>query len=154
MHDYDPEWDYETVERPASRYIDAAEAYARDRLAPALGLNTPTLFFVEEGNFDGAVAKYVAGTSANPVIGIDHEAHVELSEQPFRDMGEELLASIAHEMAHAYLETRGVDPEDHDEDAIEAFARGFADALETDPAPLDEAHAGLDNDGTVPVGRP
>jgi hypothetical protein len=125
MHDYDPTWDYTPIARPADPALDAAEARVRGRLMRLLGLESLTLFFVARAGLGaGRIALYVAGTGAHPVIGLDPAAHRAADDGLTPEL--RYLASLAHELAHAYLETLGVDPADHDEDAVEDFARDLA----------------------------
>ena len=122
MHDYDPAWDYATIARPEDPALDAAETRVRGRLMQLLGLTEMTLFFVARGRLgQGRIALYIAGTGTHPVIGLDPAAHAAADDGLTPEL--RYVTSLAHELAHAHLETLGVDPADHDEDAIEDFAR-------------------------------
>lgn len=122
MHDYDPAWDYDPITRPHDPALDAAEARVRGRLLALLGLESLTIFCVARGCLgDDRIALYIAGTGRDPVVGLDPAAHAETDDGLTRDL--RYVASLAHELAHAHLETLGVDPDDHDENAIEDFAR-------------------------------
>ncbi|MBK1666570.1 hypothetical protein CKO28_00750 [Rhodovibrio sodomensis] len=126
MHDYDPGWDYRPIRRPASAELDEAEQAVRLHLIPAMDLPDMTLFFVRRGQCrNGAIAKYIAGTASHPVIALDVAAH-RAAARSGRDLQVMLRTSLAHELAHAYLESCGIDPDLHCEDEVEEFAADFA----------------------------
>jgi len=147
VHDYDPNWDYEAVELDAVQSLPAgarekvrvAEDKIRAELAPALGFSAGMeVFFVQAGGLTcgqsllTALGVYCNGTSSRPVIGIDPASLLEHCEAEWFDFGEQVLLTLAHELAHAYQETLGIV---HDgetdagvEDDAEAFARQWVQA--------------------------
>lgn len=127
-HDYNPEWDYEVVDEPehAKEIVEAVKARVHAELMPRLGMSGMKVFFAAD--LDGALARYVYGTSSFPVLGVDFAALTRACEEHELEVEQQLAATIAHELAHAYQERIGTlnDDEDHDEDGVEDEAETFA----------------------------
>lgn len=127
-HDYQPEWDYEVVDEPehAKELIQQVMARVHAEILPRLGMSSIRVFYAHDL---GALARYIYGTATHPVLGIDYSALEDACEQHGLDISDQLAATIAHELAHAYQERNGTlnddsEPEDeHIEDEAEEFAR-------------------------------
>jgi len=147
VHDYQPEWDYSTIEIHEVACLNDFEksrvleiiADTKTQLAPALGFDDFDVFFVEHmglagnGHREDAVAIYCDGTSSRPVIGVDMELMQELCLETNGDVLTQFEVSLAHELAHAFQETLGLDhghPNGFDEDDAERFARHWVDQRE------------------------
>jgi len=111
-----------------------------------MGLQPPVVCF--GGNpedFENDVARYVfesASSQRSPVIVV----------APYlpKDQAE---ITILHEIAHAYLDSRGVPPEDHDEDLVESFGEmALRGSYEFAVEMLDGFAQGVDVSGS-PIGR-
>ena len=139
-HDYDPAWDYVVVELASLAEIDAFErtrigeivSKVKADLAPALGLSDFDVFFVEPAGIHGgqSVAVFCSGTSSHPVVGFDLTAMKQGCEEEAISFLHQFEISLAHELAHAYQESIGLDHEHEegfDEDDAETFARNWAD---------------------------
>jgi len=121
--DYDPAWDYENTTQEDIEYFgyllsDLEHAYREVvQAAASLRLPEPIVYL---GHLDDEAAKYVNGTQQ--VIMLDLERH--------ESSPEEILSSLLHELAHAYLESTGTN-EDLDyrqeEELVESFARRYED---------------------------
>lgn len=119
-HDYDPGWDYDVLPIPTEADLPLANAMAGIRMdvLPHLGIPDFTVFFAD---LDDDLGRYVSGTSSHPVVGIDHVNLTAACREHGLDYGRQLAATLAHEIAHAYQETLGM--ENLDEDSAEEFAR-------------------------------
>jgi len=119
-HDYRPEREYDVRPVPGEADLPLANAMAdlREEVLPALGVDDVTVFFAD---LDEDLGRYVSGTSSRPVIGIDHDNLSSASRIQGLEYRRQLAATLAHEAAHAYRETLGLD--DLDEDAAGTFAR-------------------------------
>lgn len=129
-HDYDPTWDYEVLEdRPGGALgllLDEVEAAARGEILPALGMPGMDLFLAAEGGLgEGALGRYIDGTSTWPVIGLDLAALEERCGREGLDLRHEIRATVAHELAHAWQEAAGLDDSEH-EDEAEEFGQVWA----------------------------
>lgn len=146
-HDYDPSWDYPVVELDAvpglspedkTRVRHAIDTL-KTSLACALGFTELEVFFVEPMGLTSAqdmnagrsaVAVYCNGTSSRPVLGLDLAHMAEICQEESLDLLHQVRLSLAHELAHAYQETLGLDVEHEEgfnEDDAEAFARAWVD---------------------------
>lgn len=140
-HDYQPHWDYPTVELDEVQCLSAQErrdiehviARVRSRLVPALGFESEeiTVFFVEpDGLGIDTVALYCNGTSSRPVVGFDLESKKRLCQEEGLSLAHQFEVSLAHELAHAFQDSIGLGHEQvhgFDEDDAEAFGRAWAD---------------------------
>jgi len=144
-HDYNPEWDYEVDEQghdedEIMQYVNKAIEDVKREVLPVLGFQDMKVFFTPEGGLDGDVGKYIYGTSSYPVVGLDlrHTMDgVNFNEHAFF---QQIRASLAHELAHAYQESRyGEDALYHDdlEDDAEAFAYNWVMNGKLDPSVLE-----------------
>lgn len=104
----------------------------------ALGLKRPRVAFLK-GIEEKGIAVYIAGTMDYPVIGIDIARHLALAAEEDINPVTGVEMSIVHEAGHAYLETCGIDTFDQEEEAVEEFAREYADGSSPETA-----QAGLD----------
>lgn len=140
MHDYDPSWDCPTVEPSEIQGLDEADQTAashiidrvRAQLAPALGLANFEVFYVEACGIDGGAAHavYCNGTASRPIVGLDLLLIKQACDEEGESFARQLEIALAHELAHAYQESIGLDHEhDHgfDEDDAEEFAREWTD---------------------------
>lgn len=139
-HDYEPSWDYPVVEIESLDEIDPMDrdrigrivSKAKSDLAPAMGFEGFDVFFVEACGIHGgqSVAVYCSGTSSHPVVGFDLTLMRQGCEDEAIGFLHQFEISLAHELAHAYQESIGLD-HDHedglDEDDAETFARDWAD---------------------------
>jgi len=109
-HDYDPTWDYtvafEYREHPlflgAERTV--AEMCARAASNPEIHFDSARVF---PAHLDGPVAIYVHGTSSEPVVLVDIDAHVEHADT--EDQMAAVMSSVVHELRHAVQEDRDYD---------------------------------------------
>ena len=82
---------------------------------------------------DGPLSHDYNGTSSRPVLGLDLAHMAEICQEESLDLLHQVRLSLAHELAHAYQETLGMDAEHaegFDEDDAEAFARVWVDSGE------------------------
>jgi hypothetical protein len=125
-HDYDPEWDYECeVPTPADRtiLIQCTNEACR-RLLPALNICSLSVYCVAEGALGhNTLGKFISGTSSAPVVVVDLATIRKASKQHGLNWVDQLRATIAHELAHAFEEANGY--EAGNEEATENFARAF-----------------------------
>lgn len=141
-HDYQPEWDYEVVDEPehAKEIIQHVMGRVHGELLPKLGMDNIRVFYAHD--LGGVLARYIYGTAANPVLGIDFAALEDACEEHGLDVSDQLAATIAHELAHAYQERNGslnddTESEDeHIEDEAEEFARRWVMDGVVDPSVL------------------
>lgn len=145
-HDYQPSWDYPVVElgdlnvsTEHAKAIDLAISQAQQDLSLLFGFSDFEVFFVEPGGLTNghslhdAVAVYCNGTSSRPVIGFDVQTMLDVCNDEGLDFSKEFRTSIAHELAHAYQETLGIEHYDHaDEDEAEIFGKrwGYEDQID------------------------
>lgn len=121
-HDYNPEWDYTIDKRPDPAVV-AAVARAQAELglaASSLGLGEARIYYVK-GLDRGHLARYVNGTDAEPVFVLDSRQLVRAAAKYELDMDTALVPTLKHELAHAYLESAGVESEEAEE-VVERFA--------------------------------
>jgi hypothetical protein len=145
-HDYEPSWDYAVTDLDAliklgvtqpehKAPLEAAIEAAKAALLAPMGFDGCDIFFVEPQCFGGAlsgggppVAIYCNGTSSWPVIGLDLDSIVIGCSDDMQEVLIQIRTSIAHELAHAYQESCGLEHEDgFDEDNAEKFARQWSD---------------------------
>lgn len=124
--------DYAVVRKVPSSHSKALKKAIRTTkpLWKGLHLHKPRVVFVELE--DDAVAKYVSGTMDYPVFVLclkNIERVAKESGMDKRELEIGYKGNIAHELIHAYLESVGVDPLDHDEERIEQFTREWLDGI-------------------------
>jgi hypothetical protein len=121
-HDYDPTWDYELDTKPAVRVVAVMKAAEEDltKTAAALGLEKPRVYFVKDLEGDH-LARYVNGTSSEPVFVLDAKKLERAARQYKIDLETTVVTTLHHELAHAYLESLGLEGEDQEE-MVERFA--------------------------------
>lgn len=119
-HDYDPTWDYRVAFEHRGHPLLCAAQRAADRLCKdAVEADDQRVPFAHTRvfpvHFDNhkAVATYVMGTYAEPVLLVSIEAHetVDIEDQTCA-----IVDSVIHELRHAIQDSRD---EDFDEDAAE-----------------------------------
>jgi hypothetical protein len=145
-HDFDPAWDYPVIEMddvpglsPEVRHQVREAISQMNQLGQALGFQDIEVFFVEPMGLSSGqdlnagherVAVYCSGTSSRPVLGLDLALITQVCEQESLNLVEQIRLSVAHELAHAYQESLGLDhehPEGFDEDDAETFARSWVE---------------------------
>ncbi len=102
-------------------------------LLPALGIRAIEIFHVEACGLTPAQSGlacfglYCSGTSSRPVIGLDLAMLSECCDENDGDFMDELRVTLAHELAHAYQESLGVEFNEGDDDheVLEAAAEQF-----------------------------
>jgi hypothetical protein len=127
-HDYDPSWDYNVDPRPLKEVKRLVDYVLKDTLSlqKALGLTHIQIYYIVKDP-NGYLARYISGTSNNPVFVMSTRT-IYLSAKKYGvNLGTTIETTLAHEMGHAYLESRGIDTQDHDEDVVEEFTRYFHD---------------------------
>lgn len=148
-HDYDPSWDYplaelsdiEDLSDADKKAIEAVILRIRSDLVPALTFNKENeivVFFSEPMGLHGAagsevMAIYCNGTQSRPVVGFDLQLMRDFCSENNLNFIQQFEVSLAHELAHAYQESAGLD-DDHangfDEDDAEAFGVAWTDYRE------------------------
>jgi hypothetical protein len=121
-HDYDPAWDYDLDFKPPLAVVEAVAA-AREELdacAAALGLQAPVVYYVR--NLEDHLARYVNGTSSDPVFVVDARAIARGAKKYESTMEAAVVPTLKHELAHAYLESLGLE-----DFAMEEVVEGFAE---------------------------
>lgn len=121
-HDYDPSWDYDLDDKPVVAVAAAVEA-AKGELentAKALSLGAPTIYFVK-GLDQNHLARYVSGTGDEPVFVVDAQVIARAAVKYKLSLETAVVPTLKHELAHAYLETVGVESEEMEE-IVESFA--------------------------------
>jgi hypothetical protein len=76
------------------------------------------------------VATYIAESRENAIILLNVSEHIRVAEgtYPYESVLYECLkSSLVHEMGHAYLDSKGLETYQHDEDVVEEFARDYCD---------------------------
>lgn len=152
-HDYRPHDDYPVIELdevialsvPDRAAIETAIERVRHQLVPALSFadNNVEIFFVEPMGLGGEdVARYCNGTSSRPVVGFDLALLAQICQEEGHSLAWQFECSLAHELAHAYQESIGLD-HDHeagfDEDDAEMFGLYWAGTGLVDLELLDHA---------------
>ena len=89
--------------------------------AKRLGLGAPVIYFVDLSEYS-ELARYINGTNQNPNMLFDPFANP--------DYGEVWL-SLLHELAHAYVESWGLDGQEPDEEEV---VEDFAQSYDADPS--------------------
>jgi hypothetical protein len=122
-HDYDPSWDYEIETMPVAAVVTAVEAAKSEleKTAAALGLGMPTIHFVR-GLDKRHLARYISGTSSEPVFVLDTHKLARGAVRNHLSLEAVVVPTLKHELAHAYLETWGLESEDGTEELVERFA--------------------------------
>lgn len=131
MPEYNPEWDDYVIDRRPNLEVKALVSVLMKQHEPIikkLGLNLPTFFYVKGS---GALAVYIAGSSAEsvggPVILIDSKGIAKATKECDCSLGFAIESTMIHEYGHAYLESNGLDTPYHNEDVVESFARDTLD---------------------------
>lgn len=153
MHDYDPNWDYPVIEIDDVQELTPFEkarvqeiiSHVRVELAPALSLDNFEAFFTEVCGIHGGQAHgiYCNGTSSRPVIGFDLQLLKQSCDEHGESFTRQFEIALAHELAHAYQESLGLDHEHEDgfdEDDAEEFARNWVDWRSIDLHLIDPDH--------------
>ncbi|MFC4236013.1 protein DA1 [Thalassospira xianhensis] len=127
-HDYNPSWDYELTALPRAEQLDdlkkAIEEADAD-LLDALKFPGAVVFLAEtrslQANTHGV---YADGTSQFPFIGLSMERLHDACEDTGNDFSVQIKATLAHELAHAWLEAQCSDDlsGDTEEQLVEEFA--------------------------------
>lgn len=122
-NDYNPDWDYEPHPNPPPKLVELVKRIIVDlkKLTSALKLgNIRVSYIINDG--EESLARYISGTYENPyvVISIDNFS-------PSKNIGRDLEMTIVHELVHAYLESRGLDTSEHNEDVVEEAAIEYMD---------------------------
>jgi hypothetical protein len=121
-HDYNPEWDYTLDTKPdvgvAAEVLAAGPALAE--AARGLGLAAPTIHFVK-GLGGGHLARYISGTGSEPVFVLDAQSLVRGMKRHNLDVETAVGPTLRHELAHAYMESLGLEDMDSEE-TVERFA--------------------------------
>jgi len=120
-HDYDPSWDYEpdSFVLPGDVGVDAVEGVLPEvqRVAGDLGLGAVRVYYAQVER--GQAARYVDGTSAEPILLLFCEAYRN-EWNPVR----EIRLSLLHELGHAYLDSNMARTyDDEEEEGVERFAQ-------------------------------
>lgn len=122
-HNYDPSWDYDLDPRPhpeTARHVATILARYTDLWA-AMKLAAPRVYFVRR--LKPHLARYVNGTTSQPVIVVDAAAHVRSARRYGVDLYDAVLGTLLHEVGHAYVETTGLELDsDTEEEIVERFA--------------------------------
>lgn len=126
-HDYNPAWDYEIGAAP--RGEQAAELKlamdAASDLLKALDFPGAVVFLSKKGGLgQDTVGKYVHGTCEFPVIGLDLPLIRMVCRKIGLDSVVQVKATLAHELAHAWLQARCEDEDliENEEEVVERFA--------------------------------
>ncbi len=126
--EYHPVWDYEPHTSPSLLSMEAYEtAFPQaEELSHQLNISPIALYFIEDKDLEGHLARYINGTSFSPVIVLTDRVH---------DIDEAHL-TLFHELGHAYLDSVGAGSGDErEEDVAETFAHiaymdGFNEAVD------------------------
>lgn len=127
---YNPALDYEIHNNPPSSLIKIVNSIINDKntqkLLQVLKLNSPRIHYIKDNKRE-ALARYIAGTSNNPHIVIDLDTIEEAIKENPSELGYAIESTIIHELIHAYLESKGLDTSEHDEDVVEDATREYMD---------------------------
>jgi hypothetical protein len=136
-NDYDPAWDYNIHKNPPRKLIKIVDNIIKSnsiiKLLQILKLNSPRISYIKD-NKKEALARYITGTANFPHIVIDMDTIQAAVKADPSNIGYAIESTIVHELIHAYLETRGLDPSEHDEDAVEGATQEYMDFR--DPADI------------------
>lgn len=143
-HDYEPNWDYPCIDLADVADLSASERAivtgiverVRRDLAPSLGFDQGFEVFYAEtlgmsGDGHGVFGIYCNGTNSRPVVGFELSLLKYECESRGLDFSHQFEVTLAHELAHAYQESCGLNHEHEggfDEDGAEAFAVRWTDA--------------------------
>lgn len=91
------------------------------KLTTALKLGNIRVSYITNDG-EESLARYINGTYENPsiVISLDNFSQS-------KNIGRDLEMTIVHELVHAYLESRGLDTSEHDEDVVEEATIEYMD---------------------------
>lgn len=122
--DYNPEWDYDIHKNPNSKIVKLVDSIVKDlkKLTNFLKLGNIRVAYIKDNNED-AIARYINGTYLNPYIVLNIDVLSKLSS----NIGRDLEMTIVHELIHAYLESKGLDTTEHDEDVVEGATIEYMD---------------------------
>lgn len=128
--DYDPSWDYDVHHNPPASLVKIVNQILQDKntlnLLKVLNINVPKVHYIRD-NKQEALARYIAGTSNNPHIVIDLDTIEKSVKEDPSNIGYVLESTIIHELIHAYLESKGLDPSEHNEDVVEGTTMEYMD---------------------------
>jgi len=130
-HDYQPEWDYNTVgpdQHLAAHVRATLTLLSRYHVYQSLGLSRPRIAYVN-GELN-RLAKYVDGTKTEPVIILDIKEIREGAKRYNLPLALVVETTIVHELAHAFEDSTG---KDYSEKSAEEFAERFYHFREMSP---------------------
>ena len=132
-HDYDPNWDYEVDPMPDQKLVQIAEETMKEintKIIQQIGIGICKTAYIKGS--DKELARYINGTSSNPVFVINLQAIKNTAEQCAREDGCDpemetiigIRTTLFHELGHAIQDWMDLEP---DEDDAEEFAREYQD---------------------------
>lgn len=122
---YNPEWDYVIHENPPKKLVKMINNDIIPKLTPllkALGLGNIRIAYIKDEEED-TLARYISGSYSHPYIVLNIDVIVRESDA----IGRDLEMTIIHELVHAYLESKGLDMSEHNEDVVEGATVEFMD---------------------------
>jgi hypothetical protein len=129
-NEYDSSLDYDIHHNPPSALVKIVDQILQDKntqtLIKALNINTPKISYIRDNKRE-ALARYIAGTSSNPHIVLDLDTIESAVKNDSSNLGYAIESTIIHELIHAYLESKGLDPSEHDEDVVESATMEYMD---------------------------
>ena len=123
IDDYNPEWDYKIDKNPPKKLVEFVNKIILDltKVRKTLSLGNIRLSYIKDDRED-ALARYINGTYSNPYIVLNIDAFNQST-----NIGRDLEMTIVHELIHAYLESKGLDTSEHDEDVVEEATVEYMD---------------------------
>jgi len=124
--------DYEVSTRPRPSLVSMVSGLvaSHSALLKRLGLNAPEIYFVRSLSLGHHLAKYIDGTTSNPVFVVDAGAIQRAAKKYDVALDTAFESTLLHEYGHAWLDAKFMSdrPADEgEEDAVEAFAHAYWD---------------------------
>jgi GNAT superfamily N-acetyltransferase len=125
--EYDPETEFVLDKRPIIMVRKLVETFLKELepLKKALGFKNIRIHFITHD--PGGLARYIHGTKKNPHFVMSTRVIYYAAKKYGANLGVAIFTTLVHEFCHAYLDSVGINPWDHDEDLVEEVARDYQD---------------------------